>query len=49
MKVNGLYPLIREELLRLGEGDFKELSKGTSLERISYDKFMANLEINNTL
>jgi epoxyqueuosine reductase len=42
---NGLFSLSREELLRLSEDDFNELSRGTSLERISYEKFMANLEI----
>jgi epoxyqueuosine reductase len=45
MESNGLFLLGREELLRLNEEDFKKLSMGTSIERISYEKFMANLEI----
>lgn len=45
MESNGLFSLSREELLSLSEDDFNKLSRGTSLERISYDKFMANLEI----
>lgn len=45
MEGNGLFSLSREELLRLNEEDFKKLSRGTTLERISYEKFMANLEI----
>jgi len=45
MESNGLFSLSREELLRLSEDDFDKLSRGTSLERISYEKLMANLEI----
>ncbi len=45
MESNGLFSLRWEELLRLSEDDFSKLSRGTSLERISYEKFMANLEI----
>jgi epoxyqueuosine reductase len=45
MESNGLFSLSREELLGLSEDDFSKLSRGTSLERISYDKLMGNLEI----
>jgi epoxyqueuosine reductase len=49
MKSNGLFALTREELVGLSKNDFSRLSKGTSIERIPYDKFMANLEIYKTL
>jgi epoxyqueuosine reductase len=48
-KSNSLFPLTREELLGLNKDDFSSLSKDTSIERISYDKFMANLDIRKSL
>jgi hypothetical protein len=49
LKLNGLSSLSREELLGLSRDDFSRLRKGTAIERISYEKFMANLEINQSL
>jgi epoxyqueuosine reductase len=49
MKLNGLSSLSREELLGLSKDDFSRLRKGTAIERISYVKFMANLETNQSL
>jgi epoxyqueuosine reductase len=44
-KPNGLYLMSRESLSRLGPDEFASLSKGTCLERISYEKFRANLNM----
>ena len=42
---NGLYLMNRESLSRLGPDEFASLSKGTCLDRISYEKFKANLNM----
>lgn len=49
IKINGLFPLSREELLGLNKDDFLKLSKGTAIERISYEKFIENLKIHKSL
>jgi hypothetical protein len=45
LKPNGLYLKSREFLSRLGPDEFASLSKGTPLERISYEKFRSNLDV----
>ena len=45
LKPNGLYLMSRESLSRLGSDEFALLSKGTCLDRISYEKFKANLNM----
>jgi epoxyqueuosine reductase len=45
LEPNGLYMMSREDLSRLGPEEFASLSKGTCIERISYEKFRSNLDI----
>jgi epoxyqueuosine reductase len=45
LEPNGLYLMSREALSRLGPEEFATLSKGTCLDRISYEKFRSNLDM----